>query len=540
MFCRHCGNQVPESAKFCGGCGQASSVASTPKEKPSEPAISIPGTLTAAPPPIAAAPPITAAPEGPPPGTSVNSPPRTLMGIAVAIVVIVILAVVVVLARRSPGEPPVAVNDKAPSGEKIAPARPAPAATASGPAHVATPQPVIATASGQSECFDIAQHQPRSLDGKLVGTIFPDRPEFTDVRKGDDPVAGYVLKLQNSICIRSSSGGDDGADPSVRILEVQLAPADQNAHIEGALRSLVGFDVHVEFASAQGAMTAHDQRPLVGLVNGISPRDTPAAGTVVPRIMTAQPYTANEDSEVGTPATTVRGFYYALGLGNGESAADFIIPEKRSSGPFAADSITHYYGPMAEPVRVIDLKPQGANEFLVTYSYGSTTHHCQSHALVTTTQRDGLNLIEKIHQLDGCESAASRDTSTLANGKKSNAPNPIRSAETGSGPAAAMPTSMSNSTPVHMDPRHPLRIGEDYYPEASKRANEEGRCVVHLTVTADGQITNETLETSSGYPRLDEACLKAVHGQRLLPATEGGRPVTVTVSIPIVWSLSDR
>src|SRR5580704_14230202 len=37
-------------------------------------------------------------------------------------------------------------------------------------------------------------------------------------------------------------------------------------------------------------------------------------------------------------------------------------------------------------------------------------------------------------------------------------------------------------TPIRMDPKHPLKIGEDYYPDASKRANEEGRCIVLMTV----------------------------------------------------------
>jgi protein TonB len=95
-------------------------------------------------------------------------------------------------------------------------------------------------------------------------------------------------------------------------------------------------------------------------------------------------------------------------------------------------------------------------------------------------------------------------------------------------------------TPIRMDPRHPLKIGEDYYPDASKRANEEGRCVVLMTVAADGRITNESIEKSSGFPRLDEACLKGVHGQRMLPATEEGKPIEKTVSIPIVWKLTGR
>ncbi len=96
------------------------------------------------------------------------------------------------------------------------------------------------------------------------------------------------------------------------------------------------------------------------------------------------------------------------------------------------------------------------------------------------------------------------------------------------------------STPIRPDPRHPLKIGEDFYPDASKRANEEGRCTVQMTVAADGKITNESIQVSSGFPRLDEACLKGVRGQRMLPATEDGKPVAKTVSVPIVWKLTSR
>ena len=91
-----------------------------------------------------------------------------------------------------------------------------------------------------------------------------------------------------------------------------------------------------------------------------------------------------------------------------------------------------------------------------------------------------------------------------------------------------------------MDPKHPLKIGEDYYPDASKRASEEGRCIVQMTVAADGRITNESIQQSSGFPRLDDACLKGVHGQRMKPATEDGKPVEKTASMPIVWKLTNK
>ncbi len=107
-------------------------------------------------------------------------------------------------------------------------------------------------------------------------------------------------------------------------------------------------------------------------------------------------------------------------------------------------------------------------------------------------------------------------------------------------PAPPAPPVQHVGTNIAQDPRHPLKIGEDYYPDASKRANEEGRCIVSITVAADGRITAESIQTTSGFPRLDEACLKGVHGQRMKPATEDGKPVEKTVSIPIVWKLTNR
>jgi periplasmic protein TonB len=104
----------------------------------------------------------------------------------------------------------------------------------------------------------------------------------------------------------------------------------------------------------------------------------------------------------------------------------------------------------------------------------------------------------------------------------------------------AAPAPQHVRTPVRQDPKHPLKIGEEYYPDASKRANEEGRCIVQVTVSADGRITGESIQTSSGFPRLDDACLKGVHGLRMLPATEDGKPVDTTASLPIVWKLTNK
>jgi protein TonB len=94
-------------------------------------------------------------------------------------------------------------------------------------------------------------------------------------------------------------------------------------------------------------------------------------------------------------------------------------------------------------------------------------------------------------------------------------------------------------TPIRMDPKHPLHIGEDYYPDASKRANEEGTCRVKVVVALDGRITDASIEASSGFPRLDDACLKGVKGLRVLPATEDGKPIETTTIVPITWKLKN-
>jgi periplasmic protein TonB len=123
--------------------------------------------------------------------------------------------------------------------------------------------------------------------------------------------------------------------------------------------------------------------------------------------------------------------------------------------------------------------------------------------------------------------AAPQQTNAISDITQKQAPAPV-----------AAPAPPKPGTAPRMDPKHPLKIGEEWYPDASKRANEEGRCIVQVTVAADGTIRSESLQQSSGFARLDDACLKAVHGQRMIPATEEGKPVEKTAALPIVWKLT--
>jgi periplasmic protein TonB len=93
---------------------------------------------------------------------------------------------------------------------------------------------------------------------------------------------------------------------------------------------------------------------------------------------------------------------------------------------------------------------------------------------------------------------------------------------------------------IRPDPKHPLKIGSDFYPDGSVRAGEQGRCTVQITVDIAGQVTHASLQSSTGFRRLDDACLNAVRGVRMLPATEDGKAVEKTTALPIVWTLQGR
>ena len=106
-------------------------------------------------------------------------------------------------------------------------------------------------------------------------------------------------------------------------------------------------------------------------------------------------------------------------------------------------------------------------------------------------------------------------------------------------PVVAAPVQHTISS-LKMDPKHPFHIGEEYYPDASKRANEEGSCILLMKVAASGQILDATVQTSSGFPRLDDACLKGVKGQKMMPAMEDGRAVEGTFPFKITWKLTGK
>jgi protein TonB len=78
------------------------------------------------------------------------------------------------------------------------------------------------------------------------------------------------------------------------------------------------------------------------------------------------------------------------------------------------------------------------------------------------------------------------------------------------------------------------------YPIFSRRAGEQGRVVLRVELDERGSVTQASIASSSGLPRLDEAALSAVRQWRCNPASRGGVPVRAVALQPFNFVLEGR
>ena len=81
---------------------------------------------------------------------------------------------------------------------------------------------------------------------------------------------------------------------------------------------------------------------------------------------------------------------------------------------------------------------------------------------------------------------------------------------------------------------------DDYYPDASRRSEEQGAAVLRVCVDAAGRLTSDPVSTeSSGSGRLDAAAIKLAKAGsgHYRPTTEDGRPVAACYPIKIRFQL---
>jgi len=85
-----------------------------------------------------------------------------------------------------------------------------------------------------------------------------------------------------------------------------------------------------------------------------------------------------------------------------------------------------------------------------------------------------------------------------------------------------------------------LKKSEPPYPSFSRLSGEEGTVFVKVSISPYGVVGDALVEKSSGFPRLDEAALKAVRAWRFAPAMQGKLAIAEWVVVPVKYVLSGR
>jgi len=96
----------------------------------------------------------------------------------------------------------------------------------------------------------------------------------------------------------------------------------------------------------------------------------------------------------------------------------------------------------------------------------------------------------------------------------------------------AGPVTLSDELSVACPERRPPA-----YPPLSRRLNEEGKVLLRVELDEHGSVSSARVETSSGFPRLDEAALAAVRTWRCTPARRDGRAVRAVAMQPFRFVL---
>jgi protein TonB len=104
------------------------------------------------------------------------------------------------------------------------------------------------------------------------------------------------------------------------------------------------------------------------------------------------------------------------------------------------------------------------------------------------------------------------------------------------------PTIVTRPVPPKVLASSPVGIGRAHscanaYPESATRLKEEGITGLTFTVTAEGQVENPTITSSSGFADLDQAALKCVSRWSYKAAIQNGQAVAVQWPANIVWKL---
>ena len=99
-------------------------------------------------------------------------------------------------------------------------------------------------------------------------------------------------------------------------------------------------------------------------------------------------------------------------------------------------------------------------------------------------------------------------------------------------PRVTRPVAVATPAP---EPLVPVYMPSPRYPMSALRAHREGKVVLSVTVTPDGDVTSVTVGRSSGDDDLDRAAREAVREWRFAAAD---RPQRYTADLPVNFELT--
>jgi protein TonB len=103
--------------------------------------------------------------------------------------------------------------------------------------------------------------------------------------------------------------------------------------------------------------------------------------------------------------------------------------------------------------------------------------------------------------------------------------------------SVAQPSATGEAGPSHTSAKIAGNCDKPEYPRTSLRNEEEGTVTVKLTIGADGNVVDSTVEKSSGFKDLDRATTKAWSLCHFTPAMADGKAVQSTTKMQYVWKL---
>lgn len=113
---------------------------------------------------------------------------------------------------------------------------------------------------------------------------------------------------------------------------------------------------------------------------------------------------------------------------------------------------------------------------------------------------------------------------------------PTSTGNQASTPETTHATANPTLTPARFDAAY-LRNPAPAYPANARRMGEEGKVLLRVQVTPEGNAETIEVQQSSGSPRLDDAALKAVRQWRFIPAKRGDTPIQSWVTVPLIFAL---